>query len=114
MQVTGVAPIGWEMTVHHTCVASFTCTVNFQLPCFEEVCTDSFVGLLCCWFIFHLNSAFCHDGQAHLKRSASRLKISLQTAHCGDRVVFGRCGRCGHRNALSDTELVWVVKAVEG
>lgn len=80
--------------------ANFTCTVNFQLPCFEDVCTDLFVELLCCLFIFHLNSAFCRDGWTHLKPSTSRLEMSLQTAQHGDRGGFGQCGRCRCRNAL--------------
>lgn len=65
-------------------------------------------------FIFHLNSAFSHDGQAHLKFLASRLEMSLQTAQHSDRVGFRQCGRCGHRNALPDVELIWVVKTVKG
>lgn len=84
----------------------FTCTVNFPLPCFEEVCADLFVGLLCCLFIFHLNSAFCCDGQGHLKPLASRLEMSLQTAQRGDVVDFGQCGRCRRRIALPRMKLV--------
>lgn len=129
MHVTGTSPVGWKGGgCHHTCTisgkvfamtTSLMCIVNLQLPCFKVcswICLHRFVccvPLLFVCFSFELCSFFFFffscDRQPH-----SRLDMSLQTGRHCNRVGFGLGGRCGCRNLLQDTELVWVLKMLEG